>query len=120
MTITTRDVYDACNGPDGGPPIRAQNIFKKCATSVGRPETISRDRCTSVSETVDTSQQIITRSARKVTQIAHSGAIVFRHQRALIIIAVGNILIDTYNFTSIGFGLDTFRAQFGDPPMGRF
>ena len=58
-------------------------------------------------------ERVVIRNARDVTDIVNAGMAGFRHPRALIVIALGGMFIDAYNFTSIGFGLDTIKAQFG-------
>lgn len=56
---------------------------------------------------------MVIRSARDVTDLVNQGVARFRHPRALVVLALGGMFIDAYNFTSIGFGLDTISDQFG-------
>lgn len=66
-----------------------------------------------MSEQPAASDQLIIRSAQDVTRLVNAGLAAFRHPKALVILALGGMFIDAYNFTSIAFGLSDITEQFG-------
>ncbi|HVX42422.1 MAG TPA: MFS transporter [Mycobacteriales bacterium] len=53
------------------------------------------------------------RSARDVVELVNSGTAKGQNSRAIVLIALGGIFIDAYDFTSISFGLPDISKQFG-------
>lgn len=59
---------------------------------------------------------LIIRSARDVTEAVNSGSVRGGNEKAIIIIALGGIFIDAYDFTSVAFGLKDIKSTFGLNP----
>ncbi|PJI52957.1 MFS transporter, partial [Methylobacterium radiotolerans] len=57
-------------------------------------------------------QPLIIRSARDVVDAVNSGAVRGGNEVAIVIIALGGIFIDAYDFTSVAFGLKDITATF--------
>lgn len=60
--------------------------------------------------------KIIIRSARDVSEAINSGAVRGGNEKAIILIALGGIFIDAYDFTAIAFGLKDITATYGLGP----
>ncbi len=60
--------------------------------------------------------KIVIRSARDVTEAINSGAVTGGNERAIILIALGGIFIDAYDFTAIAFGLADITKTYGLDP----
>ncbi|MEC5181721.1 MFS transporter [Arthrobacter sp. CG_A4] len=65
-----------------------------------------------------TKTKIIIRSARDVIEAVNSGAVKGGNERAIILIALGGIFIDAYDFTAIAFGLKDISATYNLTPLG--
>lgn len=60
--------------------------------------------------------KIIIKSARDVSEAINSGAVSGGNEKAIILIALGGIFIDAYDFTAIAFGLKDITATYGLGP----
>ena len=63
-----------------------------------------------------TGLKITIRNARDVTEAINSDAVRGGHEKAIILIALGGIFIDAYDFTAIAFGLKDITATYSLGP----
>ncbi|MCO1581041.1 MFS transporter [Crossiella sp. SN42] len=63
-------------------------------------------------------EPVLIRSARDVTDLVNSGAARGSHATMIVIIALGGIFIDAYDFSSLAYGMRDIAAQFGLSPVG--
>ncbi|GAA2803880.1 MFS transporter [Crossiella cryophila] len=61
---------------------------------------------------------MLIRSARDVTDLVNSGAARGSHATMIVIIALGGIFIDAYDFSSLAYGMRDITVQFGLSPVG--
>ncbi len=57
-------------------------------------------------------ERIVVRNARDVVDAVNSGRVTGGNERAIVLIALGGIFIDAYDFTSLAFGLPEIAEQF--------
>lgn len=63
-------------------------------------------------------EAVLIRSARDVTELVNSGAARGSHARMIVVIALGGIFIDAYDFSSLAYGIRDITRQFGLSPVG--
>lgn len=63
-------------------------------------------------EQAEEKQPRVIRCARDITDLVNSTPVANRNVRAIVLIALGGIFIDAYDFTSISFGLKDITQQF--------
>lgn len=59
------------------------------------------------------SERIVVREARDVVDAVNSGLVRGGNEKAIVLIALGGIFIDAYDFTSVAFGLPSIAEEFG-------
>jgi MFS family permease len=59
------------------------------------------------------SDRIVVREARDVVEAINTGLVRGGNEKAIVVIALGGIFIDAYDFTSLAFGLPEIAKQFG-------
>ena len=60
-----------------------------------------------------TSERIVIREPRDVVDAINTGRVRGGNEKAIVLIALGGIFIDAYDFTSLAFGLPEIAEQFG-------
>lgn len=58
-------------------------------------------------------ERIVVREARDVVDAINTGRVRGGNEKAIVVIALGGIFIDAYDFTSLAFGLPDIAEQFG-------
>ena len=58
-------------------------------------------------------ERIVVREARDVVEAINSGRVRGGNEMAIVVVALGGIFIDAYDFTSLAFGLPDIAEQFG-------
>jgi len=58
-------------------------------------------------------ERIVVREARDVVDAINTGRVRGGNEKAIVVIALGGIFIDAYDFTSLAFGLPEIAEQFG-------
>lgn len=65
---------------------------------------------------VSTSGPVILRTKADVVQLVSSGRVVSKRSWLIVLIALGGVFIDAYDFTSLGVGVTQLKAEFGLSP----